>query len=230
MSIKPKDIDEAVKSGLITSADQLRQGVATFIPVGTLPPTFDLSSCLISASDLSNLEIPRRARLLDKWLCEGDLGYIFAPRGVGKTWLAMALPAAISQGKELGLWQSGEFPTRVLYIDGEMPLELTKLRSRGLGLGSGDVTYLHHETIFENLDTSLNLGDATHRDAITKLLLDNGFRCVILDNLSSLASGVVENKGEDYEPIGPWLLELRPRKITVIVIHHAGRNGLMRGC
>lgn len=192
-------------------------------------PFLDLASCLISAAQLDKLTIPKRKRLLGKWLCEGDLGYIFAPRGVGKTWLAMAVPAAISQMIPLGQWEAGEAEAQVLYVDGEMPLELTQYRSRGLGKGSGDVAYLHHETLFEKLGASLNIGLAAHREAITELLLSGGFKLLILDNLSALASGIVENRGEDYEPIASWLLELRRRKITVIVVHHAGRNGLMRG-
>ncbi|MBL9145333.1 MAG: AAA family ATPase [Verrucomicrobiaceae bacterium] len=189
-----------------------------------------LASCLITARDLATMQIPKRPRLLDKWLCEGDLGYVFAPRGVGKTWLAMTLPRAISQGASLGLWEAGESKTRVLYVDGEMPLELTQYRSRGIELGEGDVTYLHHEALFDHLGSSLNIGSEEQRTAITALLVEQGFKCVILDNLSSLASGVEENRGEHYEPIAHWLLELRRRKITVIIIHHAGRNAeVMRG-
>lgn len=189
----------------------------------------DFASCLIPASLLETMHVPKRPRLLCKWLCEGDLGYVFAGRGVGKTWLAMALPAAISQGTALGEWEPGDVKARVLYVDGEMPLELTQYRSRGMKLGEGDVVYLHHETLFDRLGTSLNIGLAEHRAALTALIVDQNFKLLILDNLSSLASGVDENKGFDYENIASWLLELRRRKITVIVVHHAGRNGLMRG-
>lgn len=59
--------------------------------------------------------------------------------------------------------------------------------------------------------------------------MSSGRDFLILDNLSSLATGVDENKGFQYEEISHWLLELRRRKITTIVIHHAGRNGMMRG-
>ena len=52
---------------------------------------------------------------------------------------------------------------------------------------------------------------------------------MVLDNLSCLASGLDENKGQDHEAISNWLLNLRRRKITVIFIHHAGRGGEMRG-
>jgi len=191
--------------------------------------SIDLSTCLVTAADLEAMQVPKRTRLLDRWLCAADLGYIFAPRGVGKTWLAMALPSAISQGNSLGQWQAGEQACSVLYVDGEMPLELTQYRSRALALGAGSVTYLHHETVFDTLEASLNIALGEHRAALTALIVEKGFQCLILDNLSALASGVDENKGNEYEPIGQWLLELRRRKITVIVIHHAGRNGLMRG-
>lgn len=109
-------------------------------------------------------------------------------------------------------------------------LELTQYRSKGLRLGDGDLSYLHHDTLFDKLGTSINIGFAPHREVITSLLVASGFKCLILDNLSCLASGVEENRGEQYEPISHWLLELRRRKITVIVIHHAGRNTeVMRG-
>ncbi len=216
-----------------------------------LPPP--LAPSVIKAADLGSLIIPRRRQLMDRWLCEGDLGYIFAPRGVGKTWLAMALPIAISLRRPLGLWQAAEndpgeshpasapaatatataatpaHPLPILYVDGEMPLELTQFRARALGLDPSAVDMLHHEQLFKDTGTSLNIGREADRDRLTNLLVEGGYHLLVLDNLSSLASGVDENKGTDYEPVGHWLLELRRRRITVIVVHHAGRNGLMRG-
>ncbi len=75
------------------------------------PPPPDLKSCLLTASHLAGLSLPRRPYLLDRWLCQGDLAYIFAPRGVGKTWMAMALPLALSLGRPLGKWKAGGDPT-----------------------------------------------------------------------------------------------------------------------
>ena len=173
--------------------------------------------------------VPKRPRLLGYWLCQGDLGFIFAPRGVGKTWLAMALPTAISRSEPMGAWEAGEMKAKVLYVDGEMPLQLTQYRARGLRAAEGDVVFLHHDLLFEKLECSLNIASVEHQQAITALLLKENCNVVILDNLSSLASGVDENKGFHYEGIATWLLELRRRKITVVVIHHAGRNGMMRG-
>ncbi|WP_395738866.1 AAA family ATPase [Prosthecobacter sp.] len=224
-------------------------------------PRPPLAQFVLTAQQLAALVIPPRPALLDRWLCQGDLGYIFAPRGVGKTWMAMALPGAISSRRPLGLWQAGSGtgagtapsisassstgsssdssslsdaapasdsgPIPVLYVDGEMALQLTQYRAHGLDLSH--VHHLHHEHLFNANGSSLNIGEAEDRQRITDLLVQQGYQVLILDNLSSLASGIDENKGMDYEPISHWLLELRRRKITVIVIHHAGRNGFMRG-
>ncbi|MBB5033338.1 AAA family ATPase [Prosthecobacter vanneervenii] len=233
------------------------------------PPRPPLAPYVLTALQLKHMKIPKRPALLDRWLCEGDLGYIFAPRGVGKTWMAMSLPRAISQRTPLGLWAAGSNPSSssseglrssqseggsestadtttstldldpppsgadacvpVLYIDGEMSMELTQYRSNGLQMEYSGVQYLHHEHLFEKGASTVNIGEAEDRQRITNLILESGYRVLILDNLSSLASGVDENKGMDYEPISHWLLDLRRRKITVIVVHHAGRNGAMRG-
>ncbi len=223
-------------------------GTALAAP-GQPPPRPPLDECLITSAELAHLKIPVRPALLDRWLCEGDLGFIFAPRGVGKTWMAMALPGAISRGHALGLWNAGtgtaesegaatdadpetprEFtPVPILYVDGEMALKLTQYRNGGLQLDVSHVTYLHHEHMFEIQTRCLNIGEAEDRQRLTDVIVRRGYKVLILDNLSSLASGVDENKGMDYEPISHWLLELRRRKITVIVVHHAGRSGAMRG-
>ncbi len=239
-------------------------------------PRPPLAQFVLTAEQLEALVIPPRPALLDQWLCQGDLGYIYAPRGVGKTWMAMALPGAISCRRPLGLWAAAE-PTPsssdsdpssdspsgagadsispsasgqadadpapdpeappapepvldhipVLYIDGEMALEHTKYRARGLDLSK--VHHLHHEHLFNQNGTCLNIGEVEDRKRITDLIVGQGYQVLILDNLSALASGVDENKGMDYEPLSHWLLELRRRKITVMVVHHAGRNGMMRG-
>jgi hypothetical protein len=80
-----------------------------------------------------------------------------------------------------------------------------------LDLGAGDLTYLHQEMLFERLGMSLNIARQAHREALMRLIEDLGIECLVLDNLSSLASGVDENKGNEYEPIGQWLLNLQWR-------------------
>lgn len=73
------------------------------------------------------------------------------------------------------------------------------------------MSYLHHEMLFERLGMSLNIARQDHREALMRLIEDLGIECLVLDNLSSLPSGVDENKGNECEPIGQLLLNLRRR-------------------
>jgi len=55
------------------------------------------------------------------------------------------------------------------------------------------------------------------------------YKVMILDNLASLTFGIDENIKEDYDPINQWLISLRFRGISVIMVHHAGKGGEQRG-
>lgn len=51
----------------------------------------------------------------------------------------------------------------------------------------------------------------------------------MLDNLSSLFRGVEENSADDWEVILAWLLKCRRYGISVVIIHHSGKDGSQRG-
>lgn len=93
-----------------------------------------VNESVVTSSELKQLELKPRKKLLGDWFCEGDLGFIFAFRGTGKTWLALAMAKTLETGSKLGDWQAHE-PVKVLYIDGEMPPDL--IRDRCTGLESG---------------------------------------------------------------------------------------------
>lgn len=95
-----------------------------------------LSEAEVTSAELHDLELTPRKKLLGDWFCEGDCGFIFAFRGVGKTWLALAIAQALGTGGKLGDWQAPE-PVNVLYIDSEMPPDLMRERCGGLG-GAND--------------------------------------------------------------------------------------------
>jgi hypothetical protein len=99
------------------------------------PPGADLSALLAgagaqqsglrryitSAAEFARRDIPPREKIVDPWLPTSSLSMIFAPRGLGKTWLALSLSTAISRGED---FLSFDVPTprTVLYVDGEMAL------------------------------------------------------------------------------------------------------------
>jgi len=92
----------------------------------------DLEKAICSSLDLKELEIPRRPFLIGEWFQEGDLGFVYAQRGVGKSFFAMDMAHALSERRPFGPWQVYT-EAKVLYLDGEMPPDAIKDRDCKLG-------------------------------------------------------------------------------------------------
>src|SRR4029077_6322881 len=187
-----------------------------------------LTKGLTRSANLNHLAIKPRPKVIDYWAYQGDLGFIFAPRGLGKTWLGMLIAHGLATGTDIGPWKVYH-QHNVLYIDGEMPPSDIQWRDKVLGEPTPNLTYINHEILFERTGRIMNLADYALQNAIITLCKEEDFTVLLLDTLSTLASGVDENKTIDWEKILPWLLRLRREHILVVFIHHAGRGGQMRG-
>ncbi len=183
----------------------------------------------ICGAAFRKLKIKPRKKLLGDWFREGDTGFIFSRRGVGKTWIAWAIARALATGERLGPWEAGEEAVPVCYLDGEMPAELMQQREISFGGECENLTLINHEILFALTGVVLNLRLPEVQKAITQFCVDTGQKVLVVDNLSTLVSGVKENDSDAWELLLPWLLDLRRRKIAVILVHHAGRSGEMRG-
>lgn len=105
------------------------------------------SAGVVSASELHRMELPHHQVLLDRWFAEGDLGLIFAARGVGKTHLGIGIARAMAEGSSIGPWRAHR-AVPVLYVDGEMNAEQIRDRDAALTKGDGQIHYLNHRTPF----------------------------------------------------------------------------------
>ena len=224
-----KDFNDWTRTG--TTVDEL---IAAMVNAETLREaelswTDALNAAVVTSSELHDLELVPRKKLLGDWFCEGDLGFIFAFRGVGKTWLALAIAQALSTGGKLGEWQAHE-AVKVLYVDGEMPPDLIRDRCEGLNADKdGKLEFLNHEILFERTGKVLNIIKPEVQKAIADHCANAGVKVLVLDNLSTLASGMRENEADSWELVNNWLLDLPRRKVAVVIVHHAGRSGEMRG-
>ena len=187
-----------------------------------------LNEGVVTSTELHALNLVPRRKLLGEWFAEGDLGILFAFRGVGKTWFALGIATALSTGGKLGEWQAHE-AVRVLYVDGEMPADLMRDRCCGLEGNNERLEFLNHEILFDRTGKVLNITNSETQQAITQHCIGSGIKVLILDNLSTLARGMKENEADSWELVNNWLLDLRRRKIAVVIVHHAGRSGEMRG-
>ncbi len=193
---------------------------------GSTPVGPDFKRALLSAGSLCAMTLPQRPGLLGQWMKEGDLGYLFAPRGAGKSWLAMLIAKAISEGAALGEWQGGE-ARPVTYLDCEMNLSDLRERLAKIGATGEALSILSNESLFRNDLAAINIANPTHQAALSAMLAPG---CLfIIDNLSTAQVGIAENENDAFDLLRPWLLSLRHRRITTLIVHHAGRNGFMRG-
>ncbi len=75
----------------------------------------------------------------------------------------------------------------------------------------------------------LNLGRSATRRSLTSVVEDFSIDFLVLDNWVSLMQDVDENDNTSVGPIARWLARLRHDGISVLLVHHAGKEGEQRG-
>jgi putative DNA primase/helicase len=174
------------------------------------------------------INMPPREMLLDPILPERSLAMLYAPRGIGKTLLALSIGLAVASGSSLLRWHAPR-QRRVLYVDGEMPLVSLQERLRAISTGLGAVIPNDGFRILaaDSTENGLSIGSEEGQRAIDPLL--SGVDLVIFDNLSTLCTTGSESASDAWVPMQNWLLRLRRQGIAVLLVHHAGTNGRQRG-
>ena len=180
----------------------------------------------IGLDEFLKLDIPPREKLLDPILPERSLAMLYAPRGIGKSWLGLSIGLAVASGSDLLRW-SAPRPRRVLYVDGEMPLVSLQERIRLLSAAYAISNDGFRLLAADNIDGGINLGAKEGQEALDPLLCQTDL--LILDNLSTLCANRSESASDAWTPIQEWLLKLRRAGVSVLFIHHAGTNGRQRG-
>jgi putative DNA primase/helicase len=181
----------------------------------------------VGINDFLKLDIPPREMLLAPILPERSLAMLYAPRGLGKSWLALSIGLAIASGSSLLRW-SVPRPRKVLYVDGEMPLVSLQERLKAISLGFGcDIPNDAFRILAaDQIDSGINLSSREGQQSLDPLL--KGIDLLILDNLSTLATTLAESASDAWVPMQNWLLRLR-QGVSVLLVHHAGTNGRQRG-
>ncbi len=179
----------------------------------------------LRADELLERVIPVREMLLSPIIPSQSLSMLYAKRGIGKTFLGLGVAHAVASGSNFLRWEAST-PRRVLYVDGELPGRLLQERYR---IVSGNAPSSNLQFISPDFQDSA-ISDLALRDgqALIEAHLDS-VTLLILDNLSCLVRGVKENEGEGWLPIQGWALDLRRQGISVLFLHHAGKQGTQRG-
>lgn len=190
--------------------------------------------CIRPLGDLLNDDtIKPRQQLCGPWLLERGFAMVFAPTGVGKSWFAMGVAAAVASGGKFGHWEAPE-ARRVLYIDGEM--DASDLKDR-FGLIINAAEGGDRELIAENIylyarhdqpegDTSFpDFGKPEHTDRILEHIRSVRPKFVVLDNLSTLATVDDDNAADAWDDFLKLLQKIRALGAAALVVHHANKGG-----
>jgi DNA-directed RNA polymerase specialized sigma24 family protein len=185
----------------------------------------------ITLDALLCMPIPPREYLIEFLIHVRGLVMIYAWRGIGKTWFALALGYAIATGGSYLKWTARK-PRRVLHVCGEMPAGDLKERLLQV-VAASKTTTLPDPTYYRILSADLHetgLPDlATPEGQAAMDAVIGNAEVIIFDNVSTLFRSGQENESQSWIPVQKWLLELRRQGRTVNLVHHANKSGAQRG-
>jgi putative DNA primase/helicase len=183
---------------------------------------------VIDVNDFIKMELPKRENILSPWLPVQGLAMIYAPRGVGKTHVALGIAHAVVSNTSFLGWQSTK-ARGVLYLDGEMPASLMQERLFMLMDKQMISTSVPFRLITPDLQQNNMLDLATHKSQILLEPYLNNIELIIVDNISTLCRNSKENEADSWLPVQEWALKMRASGRSVLFIHHAGKGGHQRG-
>jgi putative DNA primase/helicase len=187
----------------------------------------------INYDDFLQQQLPPRQALLAPWLPMRGLAMIHAPRGIGKTHIALGAAWAVATGTGFLRWKVPDDvgTHRVLLLDGEMPGRVLQERLSRVVKASGFSPplpeYLRIAAADLVRDGLPDLASADSQQFYADVIADADL--VIVDNLSTLCRGLKENEADSWTPVQDWLLAQRRANRSVLVIHHGGKSGTQRG-
>jgi putative DNA primase/helicase len=190
-------------------------------------PTPDRPSTLkcFTSDEFTSMKLKPREYILEPVLRTRGLAMLSAFRGVGKTQVAIGIAHAVASGGQFLYW-SAPMPRHVLYVDGEMPgPDLQERLRMFFPITSGMLRILAMDE--QDPDVGLNLALHEHQDRLESIL--GPTELLILDNRSTLVSGGRENDAESWDTMQAWLLKMRRRGVSVLLVEHEGRGGNPRG-
>lgn|GEM_PF-4245398 len=192
---------------------------------------------LTSAGELLDADVPPRETMLWPWFKVGDAAMIYAPAGLGKSFLTLTIAMAVAGGGAIkGLNWRVEKPASVLFVDGEMPTPDLRERMKTI-LDGGWIDGLDVEALRRNFslfarlgqpddDGFIDLANPEHHKIIGGHAAKAGVELVIFDNLSTLTESMEdENNSVQFRAINGFISKLKRRGISVIVVHHANKEG-----
>jgi hypothetical protein len=196
-----------------------------------LPPPPMLGA--IPLIDFLEFEFEPEKPIVGETIVSKSIGMLAGPRGIGKTWLSMALTYAAAGAKPIRPWGTGA-GVPVAYLDGEM--RAPSLQSRWRSIHALNTKSESIEMVKRNLRIisrdcmGSNIGFIDTEDGQKNIdaLIPEDVALIVIDNLSAWTRGGREDSAAWALTKG-WLIKKRMEGTAVLLIHHTGKNGQQRG-
>lgn len=176
-----------------------------------------------------DIKFPEVRYIIPPFLTRPGLAMVFAERGVGKTLFVSHIAFAAATATSYLGWKAPR-AFRVLILDGEMPaVELQKRykaieRVTGIRPNPENLVFLTADLTPDGLP---DLGKVEGQAEIEAHM--EGFDLIIVDNLSTLCRTGAENEADSWGIMQQWAVRQRSLGRSVLLVHHAGKNGAQRG-
>lgn len=183
----------------------------------------------IGYQEFIEIQFPPVQYIIPPFLTLPGLAMVFAERGVGKTLFVSHIAFAAATATSYLGWKAPR-AFRVLILDGEMPAaELQKRykaieRITGIRPNPENLVFLTADLTPDGLP---DLGTLDGQKRLEKYL--EGFDFISVDNLSTLCRTGAENEADSWGIMQAWAVKQRSLGRSVLLVHHAGKNGAQRG-
>jgi hypothetical protein len=179
-------------------------------------------------------EVPPMESLLGEFITAATRCFIVGRTGLGKTLLGLAMAIGMASGEGFLHWRSSR-PARVVYIDGEMPIDLLIERVRDAARRIGHEDLLGNLMLFSAEDAeelaeqypTLGMLEPLNtdpgQDFIKRLCAVLKPDTIIFDNVQALLVGV-QKEEETWLPVLPLVQWLTKQRIAQVWIDHTGHN------
>jgi len=182
----------------------------------------------ITMEILNNYQINPPEYVFHPCLETQGICFIYAAAGLGKTLFALNLAYAIAGGGEFLKYICPK-PRKVLYIDGEMKFSQLAARIALIKSSHGVLDFPENFGVLtpdelQKHGIRMPKVDTLYGQDVYNQIIDKfGYEVIVIDNLSVLTT-LDENKSHEWMIVIDWLLFLRAKGKSIIVVHHAGKD------
>jgi putative DNA primase/helicase len=181
----------------------------------------------VDVMDFLNMKLDPIDFVIEPILPVSNSAMIFAPTGVGKTYIMLHMAYSVAVGiPYVFVW---DIPRArpVVYVDGEMDQLTLQERLTEIAKGFLPVTPAPGSLKIITPDQQPKFPPRINtKDGRARIEAHCQAGCLlILDNIVTLCPGGDDKESEDWSVIQEWILYLRRKGVSVFLVQHAGKSG-----